>query len=112
MKESPEISDGTLEKHDEELTENILRGVAMRQKAIDALITDTLPPGWNMKKLDEVTVAILRAAIFEMLFGTGTPAKIVINEYMNLTSAFGLMRERNMVNGMMNALARNHNLIS
>ncbi len=112
MKNQNGFSEYFIEKHDEGLTEDILRGAVLRQQAIDALINDTLPTGWTMKKLDEVAVAILRASIFEMLFSSGTPAKIVINEYMNLASSFGLVRETNMINGMLNALARNHNLIT
>lgn len=104
--------EASLDKFDADLLEGVLRGAVREQRTIDALIADTLADGWKPERIDKVMLGLLRAALYELLYGTDAPAKVVINEYMNIASCFGLVREISMINGILNAVARNHNLIS
>jgi N utilization substance protein B len=58
-----------------------------------------------MERLGPVLRAILRSAIFELLAGTDVPAKVVINEYVDLTRAFFEGNEPGFVNGVLDRLA-------
>ena len=92
-------------------TVSILHGVVREQRAIDPLISDFLPEGWHFNRLDKVMCAILRAAIYELLFSPDIPPKVTINEYTNIASSFNLNNDNALVNGILNAIARGNNLI-
>ena len=85
-------------------TQDVLKGVTNNQENIDTLIAKLLPEKWTFKRLDRVLCALLRSATFELLYKKDIPSKIVINEYMNMASAFGL-QESNMVGGILNKIA-------
>ncbi len=90
---------------------SILCGVVREQRAIDPMITDFLPEGWHFNRLDKVMCAILRAAIYELLFCPDIPPKVTINEYTNIVSSFHLNHDNTLVNGVLNAIARSNDLI-
>ncbi len=90
---------------------SILRGVVREQKAIDPMISDFLPEGWQFNRLDKVMCAILRASIYELLFSPDIPPKVIINEYTNIAGSFHLNHDNALVNGILNAIARSHNLL-
>lgn len=96
---------------DYDYTASIIRGVVREQRVIDPVISDTLADGWKFSRLDKVLVAILRAAIYELLFSPDIPPKVTINEYTNIASSFELTHNNALVNGILNAIARANNLI-
>ncbi len=71
----------------------------------DVLITEALKEGWSLDRLDSVTRAILRAALFE-LTKTTTPPAVIMNEYLNLTRSFFDATEVSFVNGILNTVAQ------
>ena len=72
----------------------------------DALIADALPPEWPMIQLDPVLRALLRAGGAELSMANGPPARVVINEYLDVAHGFFTGEEPRMVNGMLDRLAR------
>ena len=91
--------------------EGVLRGVLAEQKTIDTYIMDNLPEKWTIKKLDCVVRAILRSGLYELLYMPSVPAKIALNEYTNMASAFGVNDNNNMVSGLLNKIAHSKNLL-
>ena len=59
-----------------------------------------------MDRLESVMRAIMRAAGFEMLAKGEVPARVVINEYVDLTHAFFEGKEPGFVNGVLDKIAR------
>jgi len=92
-------------------TQEILKGLTSYQAEIDSLIAKLLPPKWTFKRLDRVLCALLRAAVFEILYKKDIPSKIVINEYMNMASAFGLQDSNKMVGGILNKIVHGDTMI-
>lgn len=86
--------------------EAILRGVDDRKSAIDAYISASLSKGWTLERLGAVLKSVLRAACFELAAAPNVPAKVVINEYVDLTRAFFEGKESGFVNGILDHLAR------
>lgn len=84
---------------------DILRGVVRRQRDIDPAIDQTLATGWRLFRVDSILRAILRAATFELLERPDVPAKVVINEYINVAKAFFNDEEPKVVNGVLDRLA-------
>ena len=74
------------------LTENIDK--------IDEIIQEN-SIGWSIKRLDKVDLAILRLAIFEMLFEEQIPNKVVINEAIELAKEYGNEKSYKFINGVL-----------
>ena len=88
------------------LFQQIVRSAVLQQDRLDALIADALPPEWPMVRLDPVLRALLRAGGAELSMANGPPARVVINEYLDVAHGFFTGEEPRMVNGMLDRLAR------
>ena len=47
-----------------------------------------LEKNYNLKKLDKIFIVIIKAAIFEFLYKSKTPMKIIIKEYLDASNFF------------------------
>jgi N utilization substance protein B len=83
-----------------------LRGVLRRQRDIDPQIDQQLAEGWRLKRVDSIVRAILRAGVFELMERGDVPARVVINEYINVAHSFFSEDEPKVVNGVLDKLAR------
>ena len=57
----------------------------------DEVINDellNLEKNYNLKKLDKIFIIIIKAAIFEFLYKSKTPMKIIIKEYLDASNFF------------------------
>jgi N utilization substance protein B len=86
----------------------IVRKAAKNVEVLDGILTQHLDADWPLPKLDPVLRALLRAACAE-LWGSGggqPPAKVVINEYLDIAHGFFGGEEPRFANGVLDALAR------
>ena len=84
----------------------ILRGVVRRQCEIDPLVDQQLAEGWRLVRVDAILRAILRAGVFELMERTDVPARVAINEYINVAHSFFSDDEPKVVNGVLDKLGR------
>ena len=82
----------------------LVRGVAERMAELDEAIGAALDKARPLKRLEVLLRAILRAGAYELLSQADVPARVVINEYMNITHAFFAGKEPNLVNGVLDRL--------
>jgi transcription antitermination protein NusB len=94
-----------LEGADATFFSEILRGVVRRQRDIDPMIDEQLATGWRLVRVDSILRAILRAGVFELMERQDVPARVVINEYINVAHAFFNEDEPKVVNGMLDKIA-------
>jgi len=92
---------------DRALLGELVKGVAAHRAELDGLISALLVEGWPIERIEKVMVAILRAGAFELLYRPAVPARVVINEYVDLAHAFFDAKEAGMVNGVLDRMARN-----
>ncbi len=85
---------------------SIVRLATREQDRIDRLIAEVLPADWPLPRLDPVLRALLRAGIAELLTAEGPPARVVINEYLDVAHGFFIGDEPRMANGVLDRLAR------
>lgn len=85
---------------------DILRGVIRCQRDIDPMIDQALAIGWRLLRVDSILRAILRAGTLELMERPDVPARVVINEYINIAHAFFDAEEPRVVNGILDRLAR------
>jgi N utilization substance protein B len=93
-------------KADRDFFGEIVEGVSTRHVEIDALLTPLLAEGWALPRLETVLRATLRAGAFELLARGDVPARVVIDEYVNVARAFFSDKEPGVVNGILDRLAR------
>ena len=60
-----------------------MTGVVNHKEEIDASLTDKLE-NWSLSRLPKIERTVLRIAVFELLFTEETPAKVVINEALEI----------------------------
>ena len=98
--------DEKAEGADAQFFADILRGVVRRQRDLDPLIDQQLAEGWRLVRVDSILRAILRAGVFELMERTDVPARVVINEYIDVAHAFFDADEPRVVNGVLDKIAR------
>ena len=77
------------------------------QTLLDPAIDKVLDKDWPLHRLDATVRAIIRCAAFELFFKDNVPAKVAINEYVNVATAFFEDGdEPRFVNGALNTMAR------
>lgn len=83
----------------------LVRGVISRKGEVDEMIQSTLGSKWTVDRLEVLLRAILRAGTYELMARADIPAKVIINEYMDVAHAFFSEGEPKMVNGVLDKLA-------
>lgn len=84
----------------------IVAGVVELQTELDPMINDALPDDWPLSRIDTLLRAVMRSGSFELLKRKDVPAKVVINEYLDVAKAFFNEDEPRLVNGVLNRIAR------
>lgn len=80
-------------------------GVAENCKAIDERVAQA-SERWRMPRLAGVDRNVLRIAAFELMFETGTPAEVVIDEAVEIARRFASEPSPAFVNGVLDAIAK------
>ena len=93
------------EKADKNHLIKILKGVTKNQKDIDLDIKDNLI-GWSLSRIDSVSRAILRSALYELRECNDIPAKVIINEYIEISKSFFEGDEPNFINGILDKISK------
>ena len=75
---------------------------------IDQIIAQNAPE-WPINKLNKVDLAILRLALKELLQGGKTPAKVVIDEAIEIAKTYGTAKTPKFINGVLGAIVKNAN---
>ena len=91
---------------DEAFFGEIVRGVPHHQAGIDKSIASCLSKDWKLQRIDSILRAILRAATYELIAQKSVPAKVVIDEYLDVAHAFFDGEEAAFVNAVLDRLAR------
>ncbi len=83
---------------------SIYFGATANLTVIDECIEKSLV-GWKSSRLSIVSKAILRLAVYELMFLPDIPAKVSINEAIELSKKYDDDKAYMLVNGVLNAAA-------
>jgi transcription antitermination protein NusB len=100
-----DMNDGHLAKADVPLFARIVRTATQQQDTIDTMLVGALPEVWPLERIDPVLRALMRAGGAELWMNDGPPAKVVINEYLDVAHGFFAGDEPGMANGVLDRLA-------
>ncbi|MCB9814205.1 transcription antitermination factor NusB [Candidatus Nomurabacteria bacterium] len=92
-------------KTDLPFMEKLLDGVMSKQPELDLVIAKAAPE-WPIERISPVDRNILRLGLFELLFAerSEVPAKVAINEAIELAKQFGGDNSSRFVNGVLGAV--------
>jgi len=88
------------------LLAELIRGVSAKRDDLDGIIGPALSGDWTVERLEVILRATLRAGTFELLSTSKVPAKVIINEYVNVAKAFFDDNKPGLVNGVLDKIAR------
>ncbi len=91
-------------KWDQATVDKIL-GIVSHLDLIDAQISNHLK-NWTISRIAIVDKNILRLALYELLYETTTPMKVIINEAVEIAKKYGTKDSFMFINGVLDAIAR------
>jgi transcription antitermination protein NusB len=100
------FEDGRIPLAEVPLFARIVRAAVAQQDTIDRMVAEALPADWPLLRIDPVLRALLRAGTAELAMAGGPPAKVVINEYLDVARGFFTGGEPGMANAVLDRLAR------
>ena len=78
-------------------------GICENREEIDSVI-GAHAKGWKTGRLTRLTRSLLRLATYEMLYETGIPYSVSINEALELAKRYDEDKARPFINGVLNAI--------
>jgi len=94
-----------LSRDGRELVEDVLRVLDARGPEVDRLLTQAAER-WSLERLAATDRAVLRAAVAELMGRPGTPARVVLDEAIELARRFGSAESGRFVNGVLDRVAK------
>lgn len=88
-----------------EFADTLVRGTLARVGEIDALLT-AHAQNWRVERMAVLDRLVLRLGTYEMLADPETPAKVVINEAIELARRFSGDEAAGFVNGVLDAVRK------
>lgn len=86
-------------------TENLAEKVLSNREFIDNLIAIAAPQ-WPVERIANIDLSILRLAVFELAIEKTTPAKVIIDEAIELAKEFGNQNSPGFINGVLGTILK------
>ena len=100
------LQDENLTEDDKKFIENSFDGMIENQQKIDEVIANHLK-GYTIGRVYKIDLAILKVAIYEMLFSNqNTPKTVIINEAVELAKKYSTDNSYRFVNGVLATVSK------
>jgi transcription antitermination protein NusB len=103
------FADFTADERARKFALRLVDGVRQEQSALDKHIADALE-NWSIGRLSRVDHNILRLALYELIHVEDIPARVTIDEAIELAKAYGDQESGRFVNGVIDQIAGRLNL--
>jgi N utilization substance protein B len=90
-----------------EFTVDLIAGVREHQPQIDAMIKE-VAENWRLDRMAAIDRNILRLGAYEMLFQSEVPARVAINEALELAKRYSTAQSSRFVNGILDRVLHLH----
>jgi N utilization substance protein B len=88
-----------------EFAKNSAAGVEEHNEEIDSKI-EACATGWQKRRISKVALAILRLAIYEIMYDEKIPTNVSINEAIELAKKYATAEDASFVNGVLGGVVR------
>jgi N utilization substance protein B len=105
MKSLPSLQEDMNGEPDIEFFGLLLNGADQNQAELDDHIQNHLT-GWDIRRLDSVLRALLRASFYEILYIPTVPTSVIINEYLELAKGFFPAKEVGFINAALDRFSK------
>lgn len=85
----------------------IVAGVVDHRVEIDELI-ETYSQGWSLERMPHLDRAILRIAVWELLYNADVPAGVAIDEAVEAAKSMSTDDSARFVNGLLGTISNTH----
>jgi N utilization substance protein B len=99
---------GEIKTPDEAYIKSTFSGTFGHLEQIDGLISSAAV-GWAYSRISKISKAILRIAVYELLYAKDVPVAIAINEAVELSKKYDDPDAYTFVNGVLGAIVKNNN---
>lgn len=83
----------------------LFTGLCENAELLDSKITE-FASGWRLARIPKINVAILRVAIYEVMFVDDVPASVAVNEAVELAKKYSGTDDASFINGILGSLVR------
>jgi N utilization substance protein B len=91
---------------DRQFIKDLAHGVDSRRDELNEVLRPVAPE-WPIDQIARMDRVILHIGVYELLFGTDVPPKVVINESVELAKGFGGENSSKFINGVLGTVLRN-----
>lgn len=92
-----------IDKASNSFYEELVHGTVENREEIDRVLAENLE-NWSLDRLPKIERTILRLAVFELNHHSDTPARVVINEAIELCKTFSDEQSGRFVNGVLSKI--------
>lgn len=92
-----------------EYVQDVIYGIEEHKDEILEQINKELSEKWEITRLSKINIAILKLAIYEILYKK-LPYKVVINEAVELAKSYGDDSASSFVNGILASVVKNNHI--
>jgi transcription antitermination protein NusB len=100
--------DERLDDPNETFANGLVRGTVSRVDEIDRLLAERAR-NWRVERMAVLDRLVLRLAVYELLAEPDTPARVIINEALELARAYSGEEAVGFVNGILDAIRKDLN---
>lgn len=91
------------QKCQEQLTKKVIKNL----KEIDKIIKESAPQ-FPIEQINKIDLAILRLAIYELVFAKTAPYKVIIDEAVELAKEYGSEKSPKFINGALGTVVKKY----
>lgn len=88
-----------------------VEGITKQKEQISKMISQNLTEKWNIDRISKVNLALLKLAIYEMIY-VKLPYKVVVNEVVELAKKYGEDSSPAFINGILANIIKEQGLKS
>jgi N utilization substance protein B len=100
-----DLETGELPEELRDFATSLASGVVDNVAQLDPIISDAAEH-WRLERMNVLDRLILRLAVYELLYETETPGRVIINEALELARTFSNDDAVRFVNGILDAIRR------
>ena len=91
------------------LSHQTAQEISSHTPEIDTFINEAAPT-WPIEKINKIDLAVLRQAVFELMFAKKTPPKVVVDEAVEIAKEYGSDSSPSFINGALGKLISDHKI--
>ncbi len=99
------VGDDSLDASSHQFAQELVLGVMENKSELDKVITEHAV-GWTVRRMAVVDRNILRLGCYELVHSLSLPARVAINEAVELAKKYGNADSAKFINGVLGTVAR------